>query len=198
MSKYKKYEDKFNIMIIGDEKVGKTVILERFFHKIFITERKKTMGIEHYDKVVIIDDKEFLFKIWDTAGQEKFKVMSRSYYQMAHGMILACALNNRDSFYNLRVWFDTFKESVGEDNNIQIVIIANKSDLIDEKNITEEELKKKADEIGVEYFLTSAKTGENVEEAFDKIFKKVYGSVYNKNGFLLDDKTRTRDTSNCC
>jgi hypothetical protein len=124
--------------------------------------------------------------------------MSRSYYQKAHGMILACAVNNRDSFSNLRVWLDSLKDCVGEDNNIQLIVLGNKCDLEDQIEVSEEELKMKADELGVEYFLTSAKTGQNIEEAFDTIFQKVYGSVYSKKGFALGDKGNHNDDSRCC
>ena len=192
----KKYEDKFNVMIIGDEKVGKTAILERFLKKTFLSERKQTIGIEHYDKVIKQDNRDFLFKVWDTAGQEKFRVMSRSYYQKAHGMILTCAINNRDSFNNIRVWLNSIKESVGVEN-IQLIIIANKCDLDEERVITEDEIKEKADELGIQYFETSAKSGKNVDEAFDAIFKNVYKSVYKRKGFNLNDKGN-HSASNCC
>jgi small GTP-binding protein len=192
----KKYEDKFNVMIIGDEKVGKSAILERFLKKTFLSERKQTIGIEHYDKVVREDNKDFLFKVWDTAGQEKFRVMSRSYYQKAHGMILTCAINNRESFNNIRTWLNNIKESVGVDS-IQLIIISNKCDLGEERVVSHEEIKKKADELGIEFFETSAKTGQGVDEAFDCIFKKVYKSVYKRKGFNLGDKG-DKGHSNCC
>lgn len=194
----KKYEDKFNVMIIGDEKVGKTAILERFLKKTFLSERKQTIGIEHYDKVIKHENKDFLFKVWDTAGQEKFRVMSRSYYQKAHGMILTCALNNRESFSNLRVWLNSLKESVGSDSNIQLIIIANKFDLEEEKEVEEAEINQKAEELGIEYFLTSAKTGKDIDEAFDTIFKKVYKSVYSKKGFGLGEGGKDQSGSGCC
>jgi small GTP-binding protein len=192
----KKYADKFNVMMIGDEKVGKTAILERFLKKTFLSERKQTIGIEHYDKVIKQDNRDFLFKVWDTAGQEKFRVMSRSYYQKAHGMILTCAINNRDSFNNIRVWLNSIKDSVGVEN-IQLIIIANKCDLDEERVITEDEIKEKADELGIQYFETSAKSGQNVDEAFDAIFKNVYNSVYKRKGFSLNEKGNHSD-SHCC
>lgn len=196
----KKYEDKFNVMIIGDEKVGKTAILERFLKKTFLSERKQTIGIEHYDKIIKEENKDFLFKVWDTAGQEKFRVMSRSYYQKAHGMILTCAINNRDSFNNLRVWLNNIKETVGMDS-IQLLIIANKCDLDCEREVSETEIKEKADELGIEYFETSAKTGKNIDEAFASIFKKVYLSVYKNFGFRLSGRDSERGNnsgSSCC
>ncbi len=199
MNNKKKYEDKFNVMIIGDEKVGKTAILERYLKKTFTSERKQTIGIEHYDKVIEHENKEFLFKVWDTAGQEKFRVMSRSYYQKAHGMILACAINNLDSFKNIRVWLNAMRNSVREDSKIQLVIIGNKCDLEDERQVSESELKEKADELGIEYFLTSAKDGQGIDEAFDHIFKLVYNSIYNKDGFSLNDNRRkSQGGSTCC
>ena len=103
-----------------------------------------------------------------------------------------------DSFSNLRVWLDSLKDCVGEDNNIQLIVLGNKCDLEDQIEVSEEELKMKADELGVEYFLTSAKTGQNIEEAFDTIFQKVYGSVYSKKGFALGDKGNHNDDSRCC
>jgi small GTP-binding protein len=196
----KKYEDKFNVMIIGDEKVGKTAILERFLKKTFLSERKQTIGIEHYDKLIKQENKDFLFKVWDTAGQEKFRVMSRSYYQKAHGMILTCAVNNQESFSNLRVWLNNIKETVGVEA-IQLIIIANKCDLENERVISQDLIKEKAEELGIEYFETSAKTGKNIDEAFDSIFKKVYTSVYKRVGFRLSEREGERANnsgSTCC
>jgi small GTP-binding protein len=196
----KKYEDKFNVMIIGDEKVGKTAILERFLKKTFLSERKQTIGIEHYDKLIKQENKDFLFKVWDTAGQEKFRVMSRSYYQKAHGMILTCAINNQESFNNIRVWLNNIKETVGVES-IQLIIIANKCDLENERVVSQEDIKEKAEELGIEYFETSAKTGKNVDEAFEAIFKKVYTSVYKKVGFRLSERNGDRGNnsgSTCC
>ena len=195
-----KYEDKFNIMIIGNEKVGKTAIIERFYKKTFLSERKQTIGIEHYDKSVKINNKDYLYKVWDTAGQEKFRVVARSFYQKAHGMILSFSVNNRDSFLNLRLWMNDLKENVDLEY-IKIIIIANKIDLEEEREVSTEEIAQKANELGFEFFETSAKTGQGVDEAFDTIFKKVYESVYRKkSGFPLDDRIdgQSLSVNNCC
>jgi len=194
----KKYEDKFNIMIIGDEKVGKTTILERYMNKTFHFERKQTIGIENYDKVIVFKNKEYLIKIWDTAGQEKFRVMSRSYYRKAHGMILACDVNNRNSFSNISMWLNALKDSVDTESNIQLIIIGNKCDLEDQREVTEEELGKKADDLGVDYIMTSAKTGQGIEEVFDLMFKKVHSSIYTKRFFALDARHNSQGVSKCC
>jgi small GTP-binding protein len=197
---FKKTHDKFNIMIIGDERVGKTAILERYLNKKFLSERKQTIGIEHYDKIVTYDDKDYLYKVWDTAGQEKFRVMARNYYQKAHGMILTCAINNRSSFENLRVWINALKDNVGLDR-IQLIVIANKCDLDNERCVSTEEIQQKANELGVEYYETSAKSGKGIDEAFDTIFRKVFLSVYKLEGkgFSLNgDKNNNPSDSHCC
>lgn len=127
--------------------------------------------------------------------------MARSYYQKAHGMILTCAINDRESFINLRVWLGALKENVGIDS-IQLIIIANKCDLEDEREVSTDEIKQKASQLGIEYFEASAKTGEGIDTAFNTILKKVYSSVYKTNGFLLEQDT-SRDQSvsilsRCC
>jgi small GTP-binding protein len=194
-----KYQDKFNIMIIGDEKVGKTAIFERYLKKTFLGVRKQTIGIEYYDKLINFDDKNYLFKVWDTAGQEKFRVMARSYYQKAHGMILTCSLDNRESFENLKIWLITLKECVGLEE-IQLIILANKCDLDEERQVSEEEIKTRAKELGIEYFETSAKTGQNIDLAFQTIFKKVYSRVYKRGrcGFDLGDYKEGSILRKCC
>jgi small GTP-binding protein len=191
-----KYFDKFNIMIIGDEKVGKTSILERYFYFLnyygryfnrkFTEDRKQTLGVACYEKDKFIDDKKYLIKIWDTAGQEKFAVMSKSYYQRAHAIIITCAINNRNSYFNLKNWLNSIKDNTMADS-IQMIIIANKCDLSHEREVSSEELKEKADELNVEYFETSAKENIKIDEAFDTVVKKVFNNIYKRQkGFDLN------------
>jgi small GTP-binding protein len=158
------------------------------------------MGVECYEKTKMIDDKKFQIKIWDTAGQEKFAVMAKSYYQRAHGIVLTCALNNRNSFYNLRNWLNSIKDNTNEEK-IQLIIIANKSDLVDEREVSTDEITKKARELDVEYFETSAKDNSNIETAFNTIIEKVVKTVYaKKKTFSLGTSTSSSDNkgSKCC
>lgn len=125
--------------------------------------------------------------------------MAKSYYKRAHGMIIACAINNRSSFENLRVWLNSVKEKA--ESEIQIILLANKCDLEEEREVKKEEIKGKADELGIEFFETSAKTNLGVDEAFDKIIDKVFRAVYSRPlGVTLDDKkeNRTMSGNKCC
>jgi small GTP-binding protein len=155
------------------------------------------MGVECYDKDKYIENKKYLIKIWDTAGQEKFAVMAKSYYQRAHGLVLACAINNKNSFNNLKNWLNSIKENTVAES-IQLIIIANKCDLNDEREVSTEEIAKKAKELNVEYFETSAKENINIDEAFNTIVDKVFKNVYNKpKGFDLN-KGSSGGKKGCC
>jgi small GTP-binding protein len=120
-----------------------------------------------------INDTSYIFKVWDTAGQEKFAHMAKSYYQRAHGIIVTCSLDNKNSFLNLTSWINSIKDnSNGE--NIQILLVGNKADLENLREVDTQLLKSKAEELGTEFFETSARTGANIDTMFERMFKKVY------------------------
>jgi small GTP-binding protein len=157
--------------------------------------------VECYDKVKFIEDKKYQIKVWDTAGQEKFAVMAKSYYQRAHGIIVTCALNNRNTFYNLKNWLNSIKENTDTDT-IQLIILANKCDLKDEREVETSEIADKARELGIEYFETSAKENIEIDEAFNKIIDKVFNAVYNKErGISLNSGQNSKSNDSgkrCC
>ena len=162
--------------------------------KKFTHDRRQTLGVECYDKTKYIEDKKFLIKIWDTAGQEKYAVMAKNYYQRAHGIILTCALDKRSSFFNLKNWLNSLKENTTQD--IPVIIIANKKDLEDSREVSEEELKEKADELFVEYYETSAKDNIMIDDAFEKIIEKVFNKIYRakEKGFgLVNEKNSLKN-----
>lgn len=134
------------------------------------------MGVECYEKTKYIDDKKFLIKIWDTAGQEKFAVMAKNYYQRANGIVLTFALDKRSSFNNLKNWLNSIKDNTNQE--IPLIIMANKMDLLDTREIFEDEIIQKANELGIEYFETSAKENILIDEAFEKIIAKVFDNTY--------------------
>ena len=148
-----------------------------------------------YEKTVDIEGKNYLIKIWDTAGQEKFAVMARSYYQRAHGMIVACAIDNRSSFENMKTWLNSVKENA--ETGVQIILIANKCDL-DMREVSKQEITAKAESLGIEFFETSAKSNINIDEAFQKIIDKVFKSVYSKTTGITVGNTNDPSTSGKC
>jgi len=140
-----------------------------------------------------------LIKIWDTAGQEKFASITKNYYQRAHGMIVTCALDNRKSFTNLKNWLYSIKEN-NTNNELPIVIVANKCDLDETREIRKEEIFCLSKEWNTNSFETSAKNGINVDEAFDYIINKIYKSIYKKSeSFNINEKTTEGNKKvSCC
>lgn len=158
--------------------------------------------MECYEKDKYMNNKKLLIKIWDTAGQEKFAVMAKSYYQRAHGIIVTCALNNKNSFYNLKNWLNSIKDNT-QAENIQLIIIANKCDLVDEREVLKSEIEAKANELNVEFFETSAKENINLDEAFNTIIDKVFNNVYKRQkGFDLGNNSNGNNSGGgsgkCC
>ena len=166
--------DKFNIMVIGDEKVGKTTVLERYFNRKFNSERKKTIGVEYYLKSYTHPDTKSLYnlKFWDTAGQEKFHSITKNYYQRAHGMLITMAINIRSSFSNLKMWINSIYDG-SSTSDLPIVVLCNKCDLEDEREVSNSEIEKFCQEEKLKVFFTSAKNGLNIDEAFEHIINQV-------------------------
>ena len=126
--------------------------------------------------------------------------MAKNYYQRAHGIVLTFALDKRSSFSNLKNWLNSIKENTSQE--IPLIIMANKKDLIEYREVSEDEINEKAKELKIDYFESSAKENIMIDEAFDTIIKKVFDNVYlsKEKGFDLDEKKRMskieRD-SNC-
>jgi len=117
--------------------------------------------------------------------------MAKNYYQRANGIVLTFALDTRSSFLNLKKWLNSIKDNTSEE--IPLIIMANKIDLIENREIPEEEIIQKANELNVEYFETSAKENIMIDEAFEKIIEKVFKNTYlskPKASFDLDPKKK--------
>lgn len=196
-----KYLDKFNIMVIGDEKVGKTTLLERYFKGKFNSERKKTVGVEYYHKDYTNNKKEtYNIKFWDTAGQEKFRSVTKNYYQRAHGMIITMSVDYKTSFDNLLMWINSVKENSGNEN-LPIVICCNKIDLPEEeREVDLNEVSKVCTEEhkNIKMFFTSAKNGNNINESFEYIIEKVIKENTVNNDKNVDLNSDTQKPSRCC
>ncbi len=196
-----KYLDKFNIMVIGDEKVGKTTLLERYFKGKFNSERKKTVGVEYYHKDYTNNKKEtYNIKFWDTAGQEKFRSVTKNYYQRAHGMIITMSVDYKTSFDNLLMWINSVKENSGNEN-LPIVICCNKIDLPEEeREVDLNEVSKVCTEEhkNIKMFFTSAKNGNNINESFEYIIEKVIKENTVNNDKNIDLNGDTQKPSRCC
>jgi len=200
--------EKLSIMIIGDEEVGKTTILERYLKGSFTSERKKTIGVEKYPLTYKDTDtnKTYQINFWDTAGQERFHTITKNYYQRANGMVITMAINKRNSFSNLKMWINSITEN--NSKRLPIVILCNKYDLESERQISNEEIEQFCNSESKKMYFTSAKTGFNIESAFNYIINETVktfelDSNYKNNIINIDTKdsqtkNKKEEKSGCC
>ncbi len=162
-----KGEYKFKFIILGDHAVGKTSIVMRFVENRFSADYRATIGLN-----ILTHNYKFLnttinLMIWDIGAQKFFRRVRKAYYQGAHSAFLVFDLTNRSSFEHLENWYDELKGFINKD--IPVVVVGNKTDLNEDRQISYQEGVSLANKLKASYIETSAKTGENVEDAFSLI-----------------------------
>ena len=170
----------FKYIIIGDASVGKSNLLLRFAYGEFREEYQVTIGVEFGAKNVKIKDQTYRIQIWDTTGQEKFRSISRNYYKSSVCALLVYDITKRESFNNINTWIEECKNQTAK--TILLVLVGNKLDLSDQRQVSVEEGQELADKLGIPFFESSAKTGKNVNQIFqnsaEEIAKKIEQNYY--------------------
>ena len=162
------------ILIIGDTSVGKSSLISRYANGTFREEYLATVGLDYCTKNEIINNKTIQIKLWDTAGQERFKALTQNYFRNAEGVLLVYDVTSTDSFDNLKYWISSIKDNMKQqDMNIPLIIIGNKIDMEDSREIIKENAEKFAGENNYKYFETSAKTGVGVDDAIRELVNQV-------------------------
>ena len=165
------YDKIFKIVIIGDSGVGKTNLISRYLKNDFKPETKATIGVEFNDKKYEYKNKKIKIQIWDTAGQERYRSLTSMYYKGAKGAILVYDITSKNSFENIDKWLIEMKKTA--DENIKIILIGNKCDLIDKREVKEDDGKIKAKDLNVPFMETSALNCINVEKAFNFLIEEI-------------------------
>ena len=185
------YDKTCQILIIGDSSVGKTSLITRYTNGTFKEEYLATVGLDYYSKEEIIDNKRINIKLWDTAGQERFKSLTQSYFKNAEGVLLTYDITNSESFDNLKDWIISIKKNMeGKNIFIPVIIIGNKIDMEESREINKENAETFAKENNYKYFETSAKTGEGVDNAVRELVIQIL-----KQSGQIDDQKLARASS---
>lgn len=162
---------KYKIVFLGEQGVGKTSLITRFMYDTFDDNYQATIGIDFLSKTMYLDDKTIRLQLWDTAGQERFRSLIPSYIRDSHVAIVVYDVTNRKSFEYIDKWVEDVKMERGEENVI-LVIVGNKSDLVEERQVSTEEGKRKTAVLNAKLFIeTSTKAGFNVKTLFKKVAK---------------------------
>ncbi|XP_047338374.1 ras-related protein RABA3-like [Impatiens glandulifera] len=168
----------FKVVVVGDSAVGKSQILSRFTKNEFCLDSKSTIGVEFQTRTVTINSKLVKAQIWDTAGQERYRAVTSAYYRGALGAMLVYDITKRQTFDHIARWVEELR--LHADSSIVIMLIGNKSDMVDARMVPTEDAVEFAEEQGLYFYETSALNGDNVETSFLKLLDEIFKVVSKK------------------
>ena len=200
------FDRKVQLLVIGDATVGKTSILRRFAQEKFSPQYIATLGIDFFTKDVMIDKKIIHIKIWDTAGEERYRSLTKGFFKNGEGIIIVFDVTNKNSFESSKFWIDSIENNNNlENKKMPAVILGNKIDISD-RQVNEVDAQEFAKSKNYKYFEVSAKSGTGVDESIKYLIKKVIEvvdgdkklhksiKIENEN----KDKNKTDKVKDCC
>ena len=175
------FDVKYKIMVIGESRVGKTSLIKRYTKDEFGGVYLATIGMDFQDKIIDIENKKIRLQIWDSAGQEKFRNVTKTYFKNAYGFLVVYDITDMESFKKISFWMDSINKNAPE--NVKLILVGNKCDLANERKISFEEGENCAKKYNIKFFESSAKDGTNVNELFFYLANEIY----------QNDKTKGKD-----
>ncbi|XP_070838844.1 ras-related protein Rab-6A isoform X1 [Chaetodon auriga] len=158
---------KFKLVFLGEQSVGKTSLITRFMYDSFDNTYQATIGIDFLSKTMYLEDRTIRLQLWDTAGQERFRSLIPSYIRDSAAAVVVYDITNVNSFQQTTKWIDDVRTERGSD--VIIMLVGNKTDLADKRQVSIEEGERKARELNVMFIETSAKAGYNVKQLFRRV-----------------------------
>ena len=209
MAEEENYEMMFKVVLVGDSFVGKTNIMSKYIKNEFHEDSKATVGVEFGSKQFTVEGHSIKAQIWDTAGQERYKAITSAYYKGAKGAFIVYDITRKQSFESVDKWVNDV--SAVADKKITIILIGNKSDLEDQRQVTKEQGEEKANKLELAFLETSAFSGENLDKAFDMMINEVYKKCHEEllaegdvdiieggKDINLENKKDNNEVKKCC
>lgn len=178
---------KFKLVFLGEQSVGKTSLITRFMYDSFDSTYQATIGIDFLSKTMYLEDRTIRLQLWDTAGQERFRSLIPSYIRDSSVAVVVYDISNANSFQQTSKWIDDVRTERGSD--VIIMLVGNKTDLADKRQISTEEGERKAKDLGVMFIETSAKAGYNVKQLFRRVAAALPGMEPEKRDPQMVDVT---------
>ena len=161
----------FKFLVLGEGKIGKTSLIERYINKTFKSNYIATIGMDIRRKRLEINNKEVDISITDTAGQERFRSITKMFYKGADGILVGFDLTDRNTFEQVNYWISQIEENSSKDYPISLVLFGNKCDNVENIKVSEEDIEKLKEKYKLTFYKTSAKDGTNVQNAFQHLTK---------------------------
>ena len=189
------YQYIFKVILIGDSSTGKTSLINRFVNKTFDEKYLCTIGVDFFMKTLELASQTIKLQIWDTAGMEKYKAISSSYYRGSHAAFVVFDLTSRTSFESVTRWIESYYKSNNPQFQKNVVLIGNKVDLEEQREITTAEAENFAKLNKMVYWETSAKDGKNVEEVFTYIGQILFDTYKDENSLVGNSLFMNKDNN---
>ena len=179
-------------ILIGDASVGKTALLLKYIDGKFLENHIATIGVEYKEKIIKHNNIDIKLQIWDTAGQEIYRSLTRNFYRNADVFLFVFDITNEESYIHIKDWLKESEEDLGK--NFKKILIGNKFDLNHKRKVDKERMTRFAQNNNMKCFETSAKEGNNVDIIFTEAVKLLLGNKSNKE--IMDEFAyRNADTS---
>lgn len=189
------FDEKCQIVLVGDSTVGKTSLLLKYTNGSYNETNLATVGLDFITKDEVINEKTIRVKIWDTAGQERYKSLTQGFFRLANGAIIVFDVSNNDSFVNLKYWVSALRTFFNSSESVfNVIMVGNKIDK--EREVSREDANTFAKENGITYFEVSAKTGEGVNESFIYIVNKCMQSKEGKGEEMYNGTLNAKEEKN--
>jgi Ras-related protein Rab-11A len=163
----------FKVILLGDSGVGKSALFERWKNDLFIPT-SATVGMEVFSRYYTCDGKVIQIQVWDTAGQEVYRAITKSYYREVKGALIVFDITQRETFQNVSSWTKELFGTIPDDSKIPVLLIGNKKDLENRRTVPHKEAKDFADNLFFQYIETSAKQGSDCQRSFQLLFQHIY------------------------